>query len=123
MNKIYMILFLFLITGESYCQTPSALNKTATEYFTQKQIDGMSPSYIEAMNYIVKYSWDIQKRVDKKFDTTVKFNRDTVDIRPFLKARKENQKVWINDVYPGLVIVLHSKAEIRERIKDIYNKK
>ena len=114
---------LCFIAGASYSQSPLKLSPAAAEYFTQEQINGMSQAYIEAMNYVVKYSWDIQKRVDKKMDTRVKFDRDTVDIRPFLKARKENQKVWINDVYPGLVIILNSKAEIRERIKDIFNKK
>lgn len=54
-------------------------------------------------------------------DTTVVFNRDTIDIRPFLKSRKENIPTFIYDVYPGYVIELDSKSAIREKILQIYS--
>lgn len=122
MSKIYVGLLLIFFSGVSFSQSQPTLNNAAKEYFTQEQINSMSQTYVEAMNYVVKYSWDIHRRFDKRNDTIVNFNRDTVDIRPFLKARNADNRVWINDVYPGLVVVLHSKAEIRERLKDIYNK-
>ncbi|OFX28436.1 MAG: hypothetical protein A2033_00700 [Bacteroidetes bacterium GWA2_31_9] len=97
------------------------LDSLAYRYFSQEQIDTMSSKFILVQNYLIKYSWNIYRRWDKQRDTIVEFNRDTVDIRPYLNARKENKPSYIYNAYPGLVIELDSKSAIRNKILQIYS--
>lgn len=99
------------------------LDNIAHKYFTQLQMDTMSQPFIKTQNYIVRYSWNIYRRWDKRQDSIVKFNRDTIDIRPFLVQRNESKPTYIYDVYPGLVVVLDSKEALRRRIMQIYTEK
>ena len=120
MKKIVVLICFVAIALSSDAQTIK-LDSLAKQYFTQSQIDTMSQAFIKSQNYIIRYSWNICHRWDKKQDTIVNFNRDTIDIRPFLTQRKESNPTYIYDVYPGLVIVLDSKEAIRYRIIQIYS--
>jgi hypothetical protein len=119
MKKIILLICFIAISHLSKAQTVS-LDTLARQYFTQAQIDTMSQSFIKSQNYIIRYSWNIYHRWDKRQDTIVNFNRDTIDIRPFLTQRLENKPAYIYDAYPGLVLVLDSKEAIRYRIIQIY---
>ena len=118
--KNFLILICFLAITFSSLAQEVKLDKLAKEYFTQSQIDTMSQSFIKSQNYIVRYSWMIYRRWDKFHDTIVSFNRDTIDIRPFLKQRKENKSAYIYDAYPGFVVVLDSKDAMKKRINRFY---
>lgn len=120
MKKIVVLICFVAIALSSDAQTIK-LDSLAKQYFTQSQIDTMSQAFIKSQNYIIRYSWNIYHRWDKRQDTIVTFNRDTIDIRPFLTQRKESNPTYIYDVYPGLVIVLDSKEAIRYRIIQIYS--
>jgi hypothetical protein len=120
MKKIIVLICFFAIAFSSEAQT-TKLDSLAKQYFTQAQIDTMSQAFIKCQNYIIRYSWNIYHRWDKNQDTIVNFNRDTIDIRPFLTQRKESKPTYIYDVYPGLVLVLDSKEAIRYRIIQIYS--
>lgn len=120
MKKI-ILLICFIVISYFVKSQNIKLDSLAKQYFSQAQIDTMSQSFIKAQNYIIRYSWNIYHRWDKRQDTIVNFNRDTIDIRPFLTLRKESNPTYIYDVYPGLVIVLDSKEAIRYRIIQIYS--
>ena len=79
----------------------------------------MSQQFIKAQNYLVRYSWNIYGRWDKGKDTVIAFNRDTIDIRHFLKARKQDKYSRIYDAYPGLVIELDSKNTVDIHVRHI----
>ena len=121
MKKIIVVILLLFFVKITYSQTLQ-LDSLAYQYFSKEQIDTMSNKFITCQNYIIKYSWNIYRRWDKSRDSVVVFNRDTIDIRPFLKARKENKPTYIYDVYPGLVIEMESKSAIRDKIQQIYSK-
>jgi len=119
MKKIFILICFFAFSYSLEAQEVK-LDKLAKDYFTQSQIDTMSQAFIKSQNYIIRYSWMIYRRWDKFHDTIVAFNRDTIDIRPFLKQRKENKAAYIYDVYPGLVVVLDSKDAMKKRIARFY---
>jgi len=118
--KNFLILICFCTIAFTSKSQNIRLDNLARTYFTQSQIDTMSQSFIKSQNYIIRYSWMIYRRWDKRHDTIVNFNRDTIDIRAFLKQRMESKPTYIYDVYPGLVIVLDSKEAMRKRIAEIY---
>lgn len=119
MKKILLIIFLFFTVYFSFSQAKVALDPLAAEYFTSAQIDTMSHTFIKVQNYIVRYSWNLYGRWDKNRTETVEFNRDTVDIRPFLKVRKQDKPKRIYDAYPGLVLELDSKNSVDFHVKRI----
>lgn len=116
---IISLIILFFSVSFSKAQQVT-LDKAAAFYFTQAQTDTMSQAFIKSQNYIVRYSWNIYRRWDKFHDTIVTFNRDTVDIRPYLKERKKNKPTYIYNAYPGLVIVLDSREAVNKRISRYY---
>lgn len=89
-TKTLMVLILFFTFNKVNSQEIQ-LDSLAYRYFSQEQIDTMSSKFILVQNYLIKYSWNIYRRWDKQRDTIVEFNRDTIDIRPFLNARKEDK--------------------------------
>jgi len=118
--KMYLLaLFLFFTGYFSFGQHRVTIDPLAAEYFTKSQIDSMSQNFIKAQNYIVRYSWNIYGRWDKERTQPVIFNRDTVDIRPFLKSRKQNKPKRIYEAYPGLLIELDSKNSVEYHVKRI----
>ncbi len=119
MKKIILLICFCAIAFNSKSQDVK-LDKLARTYFTQSEIDNMAQAFIKSQNYIIRYSWMIYRRWDKRHDTIVNFNRDTIDIRPFLKERLDNKPTYIYDAYPGLVIVLDSKDAIKKRIAQFY---
>jgi len=119
MKKFLILICFCAFTISSEAQNIK-LDNLAKKYFTQSQIDTMSQPFIRTQNYIIRYSWNIYRRWDKFHDTIVSFNRDTIDIRPFLIQRKEKTPTYIYDVYPGLVVVLDSKEALRSRIIQFY---
>jgi hypothetical protein len=120
MKHSLLICCIFVFSFSVNAQTLQ-LDPLAKSYFTQNQIDTMSQKFIKFQNYIVRYSWTIYKRWDKDHDTIVSFNRDTIDIRPYLISRNEFSPTYIYDVYPGLVIVLDSKEAVRYKYIEIYS--
>ena len=121
--KKYILLSCFVALVFTAKSQNVRLDNLARTYFTQSQIDTMSQPFIKTQNYIIRYSWMIYRRMDKRHDTIVNFNRDTIDIRPFLTQRKENQPTYLYNVYPGLVVVLDSKEALRKRIVQFYTEK
>lgn len=122
MKKIFLLNCLTGICFFAYTQKV-VLDPLTAGYFTPKQIDTMSQEFIKAQNYFVRYSWNIYGRWDKKKDSIIVFNRDTVDIRIFLKARKPDRPVYIYDAYPGLMIELDSKNSVDFHLKQILSGK
>ncbi|MBU0489332.1 MAG: hypothetical protein KKA07_00345 [Bacteroidetes bacterium] len=120
MKQIIALLFVVVLCSATKAQVAPSLNSVSAGYFTKTQIDTMSDSFIRVQNYMAQNSYEIFRRWDKSLDSAVVFSRDTVDIRPFLTARKDNYRTWLYDVYPDLVVVLHSKAEVIAAIRDIY---
>lgn len=125
MNKLIVLisLLLFSISSKSQSYEKVTLDPLAATYFSQTQIDTMSQEFVKVQNYLVRYSWHLYRRWDKHRDTIVQFNRDTIDIRPFLKSRPDKKNLLIYDVYPGLVVELDSKESVLFRIKEIYSNK
>jgi hypothetical protein len=125
MNRLIVIISLLLFSLGSKSQSTGnvKLDPLAVSYFSQTQIDTMSQEFIKVQNYLIRYSWHIYSRWDKHRDTIVKFNRDTIDIRPFLESRLDKKNLLIYDVYPGLVVQLDSKESVLFRIKEIYSNK
>lgn len=111
MKKLLLLIFFTVYGFLAYTQKV-ILDPLATGYFTQSQIDTMSQGFIKVQNYMIRYSWNIYGRWDKGKDTVIVFNRDTIDIRPFLKARKQDKPTHIYDAYPSLMIELGSKNSI-----------
>ncbi|HBX50869.1 MAG: hypothetical protein A2275_01095 [Bacteroidetes bacterium RIFOXYA12_FULL_35_11] len=118
MKKSLLLIF-FTVSGFLAYTQKEVLDPLATEYFSQSQIDTMSQQFIKAQNYLVRYSWNIYGRWDKGKDTVIAFNRDTIDIRHFLKARKQDKYSRIYDAYPGLVIELDSKNTVDIHVRHI----
>ena len=112
---ITLILLLFISYG--YSQTTEKLNSISQQYFTQSQVDTMSQDFIKVQNYIAKNSWEIYVRGDKSL-TPAGVQKDTIDIRPFLVARKEYKSVFVN-VYEDYMIEFYSKDVVADRIKYI----
>jgi hypothetical protein len=120
MKKLIILVAFCAIIFGSKAQTVQ-LDSLARSYFTQRQIDTMSQAFIKSQNYIIRKSWNIYRRCDKSRDTIVTYNRDTIDIRPYLTQRKESDETYIYNVYHGLVIVLDSKDAIKYEITEIYS--
>lgn len=119
MKTFIFIFFLLSVVINSFGQSHTKLDPLAAKYFTKSQIDTMSQNYIKVQNYIVRYSWNIYGRYDKERKQIIAFSRDTIDIRPFLKARKKDKPKRIYDVYPGLLIELDSQNSVEFHIKKI----
>ena len=116
--NIFLIILFLSLSGFSQKQT---LNKYSTEYFTQSQIDTMGQKFIKAQNYIALYSWDIWEATDKHHNNIIEYQRDSIDIRPFLVERLESKSKYIYGVYPNMAIVLKSKYEVIRRLTEINN--
>ena len=112
-----LTLSLLLILSYGYSQTTEKLNSISQQYFTQSQVDTMSQEFIKVQNYIAMNSWEIYLQGDKTL-TPAGINKDTIDIRPFLVARKENKSVFVN-VYEDYMIGFYSKDVVKDRIKYI----
>ena len=108
--KLFAFLSVLSISGFSQNQT---LNKYSEEYFSQSQIDTMGQKFIKAQNYIVLDSWDIWGTTDKHHNNVIEYQRDTIDIRPYLVERLDSKGKHIYGIYPDLVIVLKSKYEVK----------
>ena len=102
-----------------FSQTTEKLNDISKQYFTQIQIDTMSQNFIAVQNYIAINSWEIYLQGDKTL-TPVGINKDTIDIRKFLVARKEYKSVFVNNVYEDYMIEFYSKDVVKDRIIYIY---
>ena len=97
-----LIILSFLLYGQN-----EKLNPYSSEYFTELQVDTMIQKFIKAQNYIALHSWDIINKENKYSNNDLVYNRDSVDIRPYLLERKETSKKFIYNAYLGKVIVLN----------------
>ncbi len=125
MNRIIIVfiaVFFISINLKAQSKEYVTLDPLAKKYFTPSEIDTMSQEFIKVQNYIVRYSYSIHRRWDKKNDSIVVFSRDTIDIRPFLISRLQSKPTLIYNVFPGLVIELDSKDAVLSHIKEIYSK-
>lgn len=120
---IFVSCILCILSINCFSQQALKLDTLAYKYFTNRQIDTMSMNFIKVQNYIIRYSWAIYHQWDKNHDTIVQFNRDTVNILPYLSQRNNDSPYYIYGAYPGLVIVLDSKSTVKSRICRIYSEK
>ena len=116
-----LLLLLFAISMQiSFSQTSEILNPKLHKYFTDNEKDTMSQEFIKVQNYLINDSWNIYYRGDKSM-SHININKDTIDIRKFMVARKEYKSVFVN-AYNEYVIEFFSKDIVKDKIYYILKK-